>query len=40
MEEIIISETMPVLALRGLPVFPQSTMHFDVGSRATSVFFL
>ena len=31
MEEIIISEKMPVLALRGLTVFPQSTIHFDVG---------
>ncbi len=31
MEEIILSERMPVLALRGLTVFPQTTMHFDVG---------
>ena len=31
MEEIIISERMPVLALRGLTVFPKTTMHFDVG---------
>ena len=31
MEEIIISEQMPVLALRGLTVFPQTTIHFDVG---------
>ena len=31
MEEIIISEKMPVLALRGLVVFPGMTMHFDVG---------
>lgn len=31
MEEIIISESMPVLALRGLTVFPQTTIHFDVG---------
>lgn len=31
MNEIILSERMPVLALRGLTVFPQNTMHFDVG---------
>ncbi len=31
MEEIILSERIPVLALRGLTVFPQATMHFDVG---------
>ena len=31
MNEIIISERMPVLALRGLTAFPQATMHFDVG---------
>ncbi|MBE6984280.1 MAG: endopeptidase La [Ruminococcaceae bacterium] len=31
MEEIIISERIPVLALRGLTVFPKATMHFDVG---------
>ncbi len=31
MEEIILSERMPVLALRGLTVFPGATMHFDVG---------
>lgn len=31
MEEIILSERIPVLALRGLTVFPKATMHFDVG---------
>lgn len=31
MEEIILSERMPVLALRGLTVFPNTSMHFDVG---------
>ena len=31
MEEIIISEEMPVLALRGLTLFPKAAMHFDVG---------
>ncbi len=31
MNEIIISEKMPVLALRGLTVFPNTPMHFDVG---------
>ncbi len=31
MSELILSERMPLLALRGLTVFPQATMHFDVG---------
>ncbi len=31
MNEIIITEKMPVLALRGLTVFPNTPMHFDVG---------
>ena len=31
MNELILSEKMPVLALRGLTVFPGATMHFDVG---------
>ncbi len=31
MQEIITIERMPVLALRGLTVFPKTTMHFDVG---------
>ena len=31
MKELIITERMPVLALRGMTVFPQTTMHFDVG---------
>ncbi len=31
MEEIILSERMPVLALRGLTIFPGAIMHFDVG---------
>ncbi len=31
MNEVIRSERMPVLALRGLTVFPKATMHFDVG---------
>ena len=31
MQEIMISERMPVLALRGLTIFPKATMHFDVG---------
>ena len=35
MEEIIISERMPVLALRGLTVFPKTTMHFDAGREKT-----
>ena len=31
MSEIFISERMPVLALRGLTVFPKQMIHFDVG---------
>lgn len=31
MNEIYLSEGLPVLALRGLTVFPQMTTHFDVG---------
>ena len=31
MNELLLSEKMPVLALRGLTVFPGATMHFDVG---------
>ena len=31
MSEAIISGVMPVLALRGLAVFPDQTIHFDVG---------
>ena len=31
MNEVIISERIPVLALRGLTVFPKASMHFDVG---------
>ena len=31
MSEIIVSTKMPILALRGLAVFPDQTIHFDVG---------
>ena len=31
MSEHIVSGSMPVLALRGLTVFPDQTVHFDVG---------
>ena len=31
MSEIIVSGKMPVLALRGLVVFPNSKMQFDIG---------
>ena len=31
MNELILSERMPVLALRGMTIFPKATMHFDVG---------
>lgn len=36
MEEAIISGQMPILALRGIAVFPMQTVHFDV-SREKSV---
>ena len=31
MNELFISGKMPVLALRGLAIFPEQTVHFDVG---------
>ena len=31
MNEIYVTETLPIIALRGLSVFPEMTMHFDVG---------
>ena len=31
MSEIIITNKMPVLALRGMTVFPEQTVHFDIG---------
>ncbi len=31
MSEILISGKLPILALRGLAVFPGQTVHFDVG---------
>ena len=31
MNDIILSERLPVLALRGLCVFPKMLVHFDVG---------
>ena len=31
MSETIYAGKMPVLALRGLTVFPEQTVHFDVG---------
>lgn len=31
MREILLSEYMPILALRGLTVFPKMVLHFDVG---------
>ena len=36
MTEILYAGKMPILALRGLAVFPEQTVHFDVG-RAKSV---
>ena len=31
MGEILVTGRMPVLALRGLAVYPDQTVHFDVG---------
>lgn len=31
MSEIVVTEKMPVLALRGIVVFPEQTVHFDIG---------
>jgi len=31
MSEIIVVGRMPVLALRGMTVFPEQTVHFDIG---------
>ena len=31
MSETYVTRTLPVLALRGLAVFPQQTIHFDIG---------
>ena len=31
MNETIFAGKMPILALRGLTVFPDQTVHFDVG---------
>ena len=33
MSEILLSQRLPVLALRGLNVFPGMTIHFDVGRK-------
>ena len=33
MNEMIMSQRMPILALRGLNVFPRMTTHFDVGRK-------
>ena len=31
MSEIVINNKMPILALRGMTVFPDQTVHFDIG---------
>ena len=31
MKDILISQQMPILPLRGLTVFPEMVVHFDVG---------
>ena len=33
MEDILLNEIMPVVALRGLVVFPGDTLHFEVGRK-------
>lgn len=33
MSEVLKVETMPILALRGLAVFPEQTIHFEVGRK-------
>jgi len=33
MSEILITQKIPILALRGLNVFPRMTVHFDVGRK-------
>lgn len=33
MSEIMYAKQMPILALRGLAIFPDQTVHFDVGRR-------
>lgn len=37
MSEISYAGLMPVLALRGLTVFPEQTVHFDVGRRKSAL---
>ena len=37
MSEQIISGRLPVLALRGLAVFPEQTIHFDVGRKKSAL---
>ena len=31
MSEILNAETLPILALRGITIFPEQTLHFDIG---------
>ena len=37
MTETIYAGTMPILALRGLVVFPEQTVHFDVGRKKSTL---
>ena len=37
MSEIFVTTKMPVLALRGMTVFPEQTVHFDIGRVAILV---
>ncbi len=36
MNEVLLSQRMPVLALRGLNVFPGMTIHFDIGRKKSA----
>ncbi len=37
MNEILVSERLPVLPLRGLTIFPHMLMHFDVGREKSAI---
>ena len=37
MSEILITGRLPVLALRGLAIFPEQTVHFDVGRKKSAL---
>ena len=37
MSEIIVSGVMPILALRGIAIFPDQVVHFDIGRVKTAL---